>query len=146
MSLASSQDKLNAVPTLSHMGLEILEDSPSRVHVRMPLEGNSNHFNAVYAGALFSLAEFPFGFLFFNRIGDEPMFPLVGEMTIRYLAPAMSDVYVDARLSDEEWQEIYETTKAKGKMKIQRETELKDKDGNVLAVVSATYFSMMAPS
>ncbi|GAA5315001.1 MAG: YiiD C-terminal domain-containing protein [Candidatus Pelagadaptatus aseana] len=144
MAAPNTQDKLDMVPTLANMGLEVIEDSPSRVYVRMPLEGNSNHFKAAYAGALFSLAEFPFGFLFFNRVGTEPMYPLVGEMTIRYMAPAMSDVYVDARLSDDEWQEIYDTTKAKGKMKIERVTELKDKDGNLLAVVNATYFSVLA--
>ena len=142
--MASFHDKISVVPNLVSMELEPIEDTPSRIHVRLPLEKNSNHFGAVYAGALFSLAEFPMGLFFFNRLKGEPIIPVVGEMTIRYLAPAMTDVYVDVSMSDEEWDEIVSTTLEKGKMKIERETELKDPDGNVLAVVNATYFSVKA--
>lgn len=142
--MATFEEKLNKVPTLVNMNLENLEDNAERVHIRMPLEGNGNHVGAAYAGALFTLAEFPFGFLYMNRTGnDSSMFPVVGEMSIRYLAPAMGDVYVDVTMSDEEWQNIVDTTKAKGKMKIERETELKDKDGNVVAVAKTTYFSIL---
>lgn len=141
--MATFQEKIATVPTLGKMGLEMIEDSAERVCVKMPLAGNSNHVGAAYAGALFTLAEFPFGFLYMNRAGDQAdMFPVVGEMSIRYHRPAMGDVLVDVRMDDAEWQSIVETTRAQGKMKIQRETELKDVDGNVVAVATTTYFSI----
>jgi len=135
---------MNKIPTLSHMGLKVLTNTKNCLKVEMPLEGNSNQVGATYAGAMLTLAEFPFGLLFFNRFGLDEVYPVVGEMTIRYLAPSMGALTVEVTVSDEEWDEIEKTTRENGKMKLPREVEIKDTEGNVKAVVKAMYFSLLA--
>ena len=139
----SFAEKIQAVPTLTHMGLEAIEDGPNCMHVKMPAKGNSNHFGAVYAGAIFSLAEFPMGMLFGNRFGFDEFFPVVGEMSVRYTAPAFSDLYVKMEMTEDEWNAIAEGTRANGKYRLQRETPVTDEQGNVVAVATATYFSVL---
>ncbi|MGH1372641.1 MAG: YiiD C-terminal domain-containing protein [Cellvibrionaceae bacterium] len=138
-------EAIKSIDTLKHMGLEILESNDNRVRIRMPKEGNTNHLGGVYAGAIFTLAEFPFGMMYIAKLGMTEMVPVVGEMTIRYLAPATDDLFIDVEVSDEEWTTIVEDTREKGKLKLVREIEVKDAQGNVNSVVKATYFSLLLP-
>lgn len=138
-------EAIKSIDTLKHMGLELLETSDNRVRIRMPKEGNTNHLGGVYAGAIFTLAEFPFGMMYIAKLGLTEMVPVVGEMTIRYLAPASGDLFIDVEVSDEEWTQITEDTREKGKLKLVREIEVKDAEGNVNSVVKATYFSLLLP-
>jgi thioesterase domain-containing protein len=143
--MSEIEQAIKSIDTLQHMGLEILESSDTRLRIRMPKEGNSNHLGGVYAGAIFTLAEFPFGMMYAAKLGLSEMVPVVGEMTIRYLAPASGDLFVDIKVSEEEWSDIVEQTRAKGKLKLVRDVEVKDADGNVNSVIKATYFSLMLP-
>lgn len=138
-------EAIKSIDTLKHMGLELLETTDNRVRIRMPKEGNTNHLGGVYAGAIFTLAEFPFGMMYIAKLGLTEMVPVVGEMTIRYLAPANGDLFIDIEVSDEEWTQITEDTREKGKLKLVREIEVKDAQGNVNSIVKATYFSLLLP-
>lgn len=133
------------VDTLKQMNLKFLHISTNSLKVEMPPEGNSNHLGGVYAGAIFSLAEFPFGMLCVNRFGMQDFVPVVGEVTIRYLAPATGALTVELHISDEEWAEIERETRARGKFKIIKEIEVRDEQGNVNTLAKATYFTMMLP-
>ena len=93
---------------------------------------------------MFSLAEFPFGLMFSNRFDLNEMFPVVGEMTIRYLAPAVGALTVEENVSEQEWQDIIGQTRANGKFKILREIAIKDQQGQTVALSKATYFSILA--
>jgi len=133
----------STVPTLERMNCKIIEESVNRCVVEMPLQGNDNHVGTAYAGALFALAEFPFGWMFIKRFGGmEKLYPIVGEMNIRYLAPAMTDVRLTVEVSDERWQQIETETLEKGKYKIILPLELKDTNGTVVAKTEATYFAI----
>lgn len=136
------EQMIQGVDTLRNMGLKILEASPNVLKVTMPREGNRNHLGGVYAGAIFSLAEFPFGMMCVNRFGMREIVPVIGEVTIRYLAPANSDLTIEMTISDAEWNEIEGETKAHGKFKIVKDIEVKDDQGKVNAVVKATYFTL----
>lgn len=138
-------EAIKSIDTLKHMGLELLEITDNRVRIRLPKEGNTNHLGGVYAGAIFTFAEFPFGMMYIAKLGMTEMVPVVGEMTIRYLAPAVGDLYIDVNVSDEEWVQIAEDTREKGKLKLVREIEVKDAEGNVNSVIKATYFSLLLP-
>jgi len=132
--------KLN--PMLSQMNMTFIETSANRYVVELPLESSTNHVGTVYAGALFTLAEFPFGMMFMQRFGMENIYPVVGNMEIRFTAPAMTDTRVTLEVSDERWNEIEEQTLSKGKYKIILPIELKDTNGTVVAKTEATYFSV----
>ncbi|MDE2429055.1 MAG: PaaI family thioesterase [Burkholderiales bacterium] len=133
------------VDTLQHMNLKVLHASDNVLKVEMPPVGNSNHLGGVYAGAIFSLAEFPFGMLCVNRFGMEEFVPVVGEVTIRYLAPATGTLTVEVNVSDEEWAQIVQETRSKGKCKIVKDIEIKDAQGKVNTIAKATYFTVMRP-
>jgi len=132
--------KLNSM--LSQMNMTFIETSANRYVVELPLESSTNHVGTVYAGALFTLAEFPFGMMFMQRFGMENIYPVVGNMEIRFTAPAMTDTRVTLEVSDERWNEIEEQTLSKGKYKIILPIELKDTNGTVVAKTEATYFSV----
>jgi len=140
--MLSNDEAMKLNPMLSRMNLFFIESSANRCVVELPLEGSTNHVGTVYAGALFSLAEFPFGFMFLQRFGVDNIYPVVGEMTIRFTAPAMTNTRVTLEVSEERWQEIESATLSKGKYKIILPLELKDSNGTVVAKTDATYFSI----
>ena len=142
--MSTPADHMNKIQPLEHMGLKVLTNTKNCLKVEMPLEGNSNHVGASYAGSILTLAEFPFGLMFFNRFDTDDIYPVVGEMTIRYMAPSFGPLTVEVNVSDEEWAEIESTTREKGKMKLPREIEVKDAEGNVNATVKAMYFALLA--
>lgn len=142
--MTSPAEQMNKVPPLSRMGLKVITNTTNCLKIEMPLEGNNNHIGVTYAGSMFTLAEFPFGMLFLNRFDENDIYPLVGEMSIRYLAPSTGALTVEVNMTDEEWDEIERVTRENGKMKIPRELEIKDLEGNVMAVVKATYFALLA--
>ncbi len=131
------------IETLQHMGLEVLEHTPNRLRVKMPLEGNRNHLGGMYAGAIFTLAEFPFGLMFAAKFGLDEMVPVIGQMSIRYQAPATGPLFVDVKVTDEEWDSIQQQTREKGKLKLEREVEIRDEQGNLNSLVQGTYFSLL---
>lgn len=137
-----AQQLIQGIDTLKRMGLKVLEQTPNFLKVSLPKDGNKNHLGGVYAGAIFSLAEFPFGMMCVDKFGMSELVPVVGEVTIRYLAPAVSDLVVELAIPDEEWETIARETKAHGKYKIVKEIEVKDDQGKVNTVVKATYFTV----
>lgn len=72
------------------------------------------------------------------------MFPVVGEMTIRYLAPTVGALTVEENVSELEWQDIIDRTRANGKLKILREIAIMDQQGQTVALSKVTYFSILA--
>lgn len=134
--------KIAATQALSRMGLRVVEESLNTLKIAMPQEGNGNHMGGVYAGALFTLAEFPFGMMCLNRFPDGSIIPVIGEMTIRYLALAKGEMTIEAHVSDDEWARIESETRANGKCKVLREIEIRDSAGNVNSVVKGTYFTL----
>lgn len=142
--MTSPAEQMNKVPPLTRMGLKVITNTKNCLKIEMPLEGNNNHIGVSYAGSIFTLAEFPFGMLFLNHFDENDIYPVVGEMTIRYVAPSAGALTVEVNMTDEEWDEIERVTRENGKMKLPREVEIKDLDGNVKAVVKAMYFSLLA--
>lgn len=140
----SLDQAIRSIDTLRNMNLRVLEQSANTLKIAMPREGNSNHLGGVYTGAIFSLAEFPFGVMCIQRFGLSDIVPVVGEMTIRFMAPALGELTVEMRVSDQEWEEIERETKAQGKFKIFKEIEVKDSEGKTNAMVKATYFTLVA--
>jgi len=126
------------IPFATRNGFEVLEYRPGYIKVGIPLKPNKNHFNAMYAGALYTVAELPGGILCLLNF-DPEYYPTLAEMRMRYLKPAKSDVTIEFTLSKDELARIQAEAKAKGKSKFQLEGELKDSDGNVVALSTAHY-------
>ncbi|WXL25280.1 YiiD C-terminal domain-containing protein [Ectopseudomonas mendocina] len=110
---------------------EVLE--PGFVRLRMPLAGNQNHIGSMYAGALFTLAELPGGALFLTSFDVQHFYPIVKEMNLRFRRPATGDIWVEARLSDDEIERLQSQASSDGKAEFTLELQLTNAAGEVVA-------------
>lgn len=130
------------IPFVERCQIEILHNSRGRAVLRVPFDPNINHVGMVYAGALFTVAEVPGGTLFTRAFDNKKYYPVVGNVEIRYLRPAMSAVTVDARMNEEEIERVTNELSDSGKSKYVLEMELFDSEGNAVAFVTGTYFGL----
>jgi len=121
--MGNAEQLIGRSDTLKHMGLRVVEQTPNVLKIVMQQDGNRNHLGGIYAGAIFSLAEFPFGIMCINKFGTREIVPVIGEITIRFLSPANSDLIVELNIPESEWDEIETETKKHGKFKIIKEIE-----------------------
>lgn len=126
------------IPFATRNGFEVEAYRPGYIKTRIPLKPNKNHFNAMYAGALYTVAELPGGILCLLNF-DPEYYPTLAEMTMRYHKPARTDVTIEFKLSKAELKRIQDEAKANGKSKFSLEGELKDLEGNVVATSTAHY-------
>ena len=129
----------DSIPAVKRTGIRTLDIFPGYVKLHMPLNGNENHVNMMYAGSLFSLAELPGGAVFLSLFDASKYYPVVAEVTIRYLKPAMTDVTLEASLSETEVVRIKAELTEHGKSFYDMELELKDENGVIVATASGRY-------
>ncbi len=135
--IAQSAEK--AFPFIERCGIEVLHVARGECHLRMPLEGNKNHINIMYAGALFTLAEFPGGVVYLTCFDVTKMYPILKGLDINFYRPATTDIEVKISLSDEEIERINATTLAEGKCDFDWQVELINPEGKVVAVADCRY-------
>ena len=133
------------IPIISQMGAEILSQTDNTIKVKMPLAPNINHVGIMYAGSLFTLAEFPAGVLFVKRMDMTKVVPIVAEVNIRFKRPAMTDIYAHFEFEDSLFGELEAEALEKGKASFNHEQTLTDENGDVVAVTSARYVILKAP-
>lgn len=134
------------IPIIGHMGLEVLHTERGRTVMRLPFEPNINHVNMVYAGSIFTLGEVPGGVLFSSAFDVARFYPIVGDMSVRFVQPATTSLLVDARMSDDEISRVEAELDEKGKSKWVLDQEIVDYRGQVVATTSATYFGLAWPA
>ena len=120
-------------------GLKVVELSRGKAVLRMPLKGNTNHIGTMYAGALFTLAEVPGGALFFSSFDTKRYYPIVTEMTIRYLKPAKGAITAEVNMAEDEIIRLQDLADREGKAKFELEAELRDAAGQVVAISKGQY-------
>ena len=128
-----------AIPMAGQSKVELLEFSRGHVVMKMPIEGNTNHLNTMYAGALFTLAELPGGAILMSAFDMSKFFPTLGKIETKFTAPAKTAVTVEVNLSEEELTRIGEEAKTQGKSVFVLELDLKDENGVVVAQTKGTY-------
>ncbi len=126
------------IPFTNRNGYAVVELRRGYVKSHIPMEGNGNHMGTMYAGALFLLAEIPGGVLCMNDFGQDYI-PILRDMRMEFKAPARSDVTLEVSLSDEEISRLKDEVTAQGKTHFELRGELKDADGQVVALSTATY-------
>jgi thioesterase domain-containing protein len=129
----------NIIPITSKMGVKIEKFERGSVKVRLPKEPNVNHIGIVYAGSLFSLADYTGGILHCSCFDLKEYYPLLKNASIVYKRPATTDVTVEMSLTTEEIEDVRKTADSTGKADFVKEVELKDTDGNVCCVVRGSF-------
>lgn len=127
-----------AIPFTTRNGFKVLEVKRGYLKAGIPLKPNKNHFNAMYAGALFTVAEIPGGIISMLSF-DERFFPVLVDLKMEFLKVAKTDVTVEFSLSDSELARIEKEADSDGKSSFVLEGEVKDLDGTVVAKSYANY-------
>lgn len=130
---------VNMVEGIKRTGLQVLELRDRHVKLRMPMEGNGNHVGIMYAGSLFSIGEVTGGILPVVSLDMTDLVPIVKEVNIRFVAPAITDVFLSAAISAEKAAGIQQEAAEKGKSDFTLDLELKDADEHVVAHVSGIW-------
>ena len=134
-----TQGLWKTIPFAQRTGVLVEHAERGYVRLRMPFEPNVNHVQMMYAGALFTLAEVPGGTMFTTTFNYKRFYPIVKELKIRFRRPAMTDIIVEVRLSESEAARISEEAEANGKADYEWECQLKDTNGEVVAISHNVY-------
>lgn len=120
------------VAFVERTGLKALDLEPRHVKLMVPLKGNENHIGTMYAGALFTLAEVPIGALYLTTFDVTRYYPIVKEMTIKFVRPTKTDATIEITISEEEVKSIQAAVEEHGKAEFVLEGEVKDASGEVV--------------
>ena len=124
---------------VERMGLRVIELETRSVKLSVPLQGNENHIGTMYAGALFTIAEIPGGALFLTTFDVSRFYPVIKEMTLRFIKPAKTDVTIEMVMSVSEAKRIVSEAEKNGKAEYVLEGEIKDANEEVVAVSRGIY-------
>jgi len=120
-------------------GLKLMQLDDGKVTCEMPAAGNQNHLGAMYAGALFTLAEIPGGALWLANFDISKCYPILKSFKIDYLKPAHGDISFTVGLTDDQVFTYQKTCLEQGKVEFELTGELKDKHGNTVAKSHGLY-------
>lgn len=128
-----------AIPAMHGLGIRAVVMAPGRVAGTAPLSGNTNHLGTFYAGALFGLAEMLGGALFASGFDVDRFYPVVKDLQIRFLRPAMSDVRAEASLGEVEMARLADEAARDGRAEFVLEATITDAEGTLVATTTGTY-------
>jgi thioesterase domain-containing protein len=129
----------SAIGIVKHMGLKVISMRERHVKLLMPLQKNVNHVGSMYAGSLFTLGEIMGGAIFIASFNIDQYYPLVKEVQIRYRRPALTDITVEAALSEDRIEHILKTIEEKGKADFNLDLELLDAKGEVVSLMQGIW-------
>ena len=138
------KDKVNqmttgSIPLAKFVGAEVIEMERGYVKMAMPFEQNVNHIGIMYAGSIFTLGELPGGALFFSAFDATKCYPIVTEMSVKFLKPVKTAATVESRISEEEIERVNREVEENGKSVYILEQEIKDDSGEICAIPPARY-------
>jgi acyl-coenzyme A thioesterase PaaI-like protein len=132
------------VPAIGRLGVVVEAIGPDAVELRVPIEGNGNHFGTMYAGALFGLCELPGGLIPLGVLDPTKYTPIVTRVDIRFLAAARSDVTLVASIDAAQMRALGAQVDDEGRAEFTLELHGEDADGRT--VVSSTAYYQLRPN
>jgi thioesterase domain-containing protein len=127
-------------------GLTVVAMRDRYAKLMMPLGPNTNHVGMMYAGSLYCLGEVSGAAIFVVAFDPAKYVPIVKEASIRYLAPALTDVTVEMSITREKVASMELELREGGKSDLVMDLELKDSGGNVVSLFRGTWqFRTMSP-
>ena len=130
---------VSAVEGIKRTGIRVLALKDRYAKIMMPFEGNVSHVGTMYAGSLFVLGEFAGGIIHGVAFDYNTFFPIVKQVTIRYLKAAKTDVTLEVEMNPETADRIQATADREGKCDFELDLALKDTDGQTVAEVHGTW-------
>ncbi len=130
---------VESVPAIKRTGLKAVELRERYAKLLMPLEGNINHVGMMYAGSLFALGEMTGGAIYCVSLDYTKFYPIVKEVHIKFIRPALTDVTTTVTMTPEEAKRLTRETLENGKADFDLKVELKDANDEVVTIVQGTY-------
>lgn len=130
---------VNIVEAIKRTGLYVTSLRDRYAKFAMPIKGNGNHIGVMYAGSLFTLGEFTGGIISAVSFDFTKFIPIVKEVNIKYVAMAKSDVSIEIELSESEVKKIQSEAEENGKADFVLNLDLKDENGEVVALVEGKW-------
>jgi len=128
-----------AIKIIEKMGMRILDFQKYSVKIILPKEQNINHIGTVYAGSLFSLADYAGGVLFFATFDMKKYYPILREVTITFKKPGTTDITCEASMSPAQAEQMKSITDETGKADWVLDLELKDEKGDICSIVHGIF-------
>ena len=130
-----------SIGIIKYAGVKLLELESGRVVMQVPLEPqNVNHFNTMYAGVQFILAEVMGGALMMATFNVAEYVPVVGKYEIIFTKPASSALTAELALDQAQIDDINAQLETNKRAQFETSTELIDQSGDVCAVGKAKYY------
>jgi acyl-CoA thioesterase FadM len=129
----------SGIEGIRRTGLKVLSLRERHVKLLMPLKGNVNHVGIMYAGSLFTIGEVMGGAIFGASFDMGRYYPLVKEVHIRFRRPALTDITLEAELSEEQAVRIRTELEEKGKADFTLDLELIDARGEAVSLVQGIW-------
>lgn len=130
---------ITSIEGIKRTGIRVLEVRERYAKMLMPLAGNVNHIGMMYAGSMFTIGEIPGGILYITSFDYKKFYPIVKEVTIRFVRPALTDVTLEVEISKERVDRIQSDAEENGKADFVLEMEIKDARGEVVAIVNGIW-------
>ncbi len=127
-----------SIPFASRNGFKVIDFRPGYIKALIPLKPNRNHFNAMYAGALFTVTELPAGIIS-SICFDKRFIPILKDLKIDFIHVAKSDVTVEFEIPPAQLKQLESEANEHGKSSFVLEGEIKDLDDVVVATSYANY-------
>ncbi|QIS05449.1 DUF4442 domain-containing protein [Nocardia brasiliensis] len=128
-----------SIPVAHRMGVTATEVRRGFAATTVPVEGNGNHFGAMYAGVLFTVAEILGGAIAIATFDNSAYYPLVKDLHVYFRKPAKTDVRAEASLSEAEITRIEAEAAANGKSDFTLRAVVTDAAGVVVAETEGLY-------
>ena len=128
-----------AIKIIEKMGMRILDFQKYSVKIILPKEQNVNHIGTIYAGSLFSLADYAGGVLFYATFDMKKYYPVLKEVMITFKKPGTTDITCEASMSPAQAEQIKSITDETGKADWVLDLELKDEKGDVCSIVHGIF-------
>ena len=141
---AALLEQLNAalerlVPPAAQMGVRFIDVAPGSAKAEVPFEGNANHFGAMYAGVIFTVAEVLGGAIAFGTFGVSTHYPLVRRVTIDFRSPGLGPLVASTSLPPDTIAALAEVIAQGGKAPFVLDAEVHAADGTLVATTHGEY-------
>jgi thioesterase domain-containing protein len=128
-----------SIPIVAKMGIKVVDFRKNYARLRLPIEGNTNHLGIAYAGSLFTVGELAGGAIYHAAFDTTRFYPIVKQISIRFVRMAVTDVYVEVRLSEDEVAGIVRRAEENDKSDFDLSLEIKDASGVVCSILDGIW-------
>jgi len=137
---SSMQEMIYAkIEFVRRTGMRVLQVRRGKVICKMPLCGNENHRDCVYAGALFTLADITGGLLLLATFDAKQFFPILKDIQLDFIKPATTDICLSCQISDRKIAMMQAEAGRDGKASLVLEAPLTDRSGEIVATSRGTF-------